>query len=86
MRIWWLAIQAYEANQNLEITLEQPQDPEQWKQPPPDVKEKNLRLEWISKLLGMAGDGSDGQKVPTAKDQFPPGGHWNIKQANRLRS
>ena len=40
MRIWWLAIQAYEANQNLEITLEQPQDPEQWKQPPPDVKEK----------------------------------------------
>ena len=35
---------------------------------------ENLRLEWISKLLGMAGDRSDGQKVPTAKDQFPPGG------------
>ena len=35
MRTMWLAVQAYEANQNLEITLEQPQDPEQWKQPPP---------------------------------------------------
>ena len=40
MRTLWLAVQAYEANQNLEITLEQPQDPEQWKQPPADIKEK----------------------------------------------
>jgi hypothetical protein len=30
-------------------------------------------LEWLSKLLGVAGDGGDGEKVPTAKDQFPPG-------------
>ena len=37
MRTLWLAVQAYEANKNLEITLEQPQDPEQWKQPPSDV-------------------------------------------------
>ena len=40
MRTLWLAVQAYEANQNLVITLEQPQDPEQWKKPPPDVEKK----------------------------------------------
>ena len=40
MRTMWVAVQAYEANKNLEIILEQPQDPEQWKQPPSEVKEK----------------------------------------------
>ena len=40
MRTLWLAVQAYEANQNLEITLEQPQDPDQWKKPPQDVEKK----------------------------------------------
>ena len=36
----WLAVQAYEANQDLEITLEQPQDPDQCKKPPPEVEKK----------------------------------------------
>eukprot|EP00435_Cladocopium_sp_Y103_P035138 s1047_g9.t1 len=40
IRTLWLVVQAYEANSNMEMTLEQPQDLEEWKKPPPDVKDK----------------------------------------------
>eukprot|EP00435_Cladocopium_sp_Y103_P036163 s1820_g9.t1 len=42
IRTLWLAVQAYEANSNMEMTLEQPQDPEEWKKTPCDIHEKIL--------------------------------------------
>eukprot|EP00435_Cladocopium_sp_Y103_P013046 s2797_g3.t1 len=39
-QIIFRVLKAFEANPAMEMTLEQPQDPEEWKKPPPDVYEK----------------------------------------------